>query len=114
MGKARAAFRLLPNALKPLTDMMLRGIGCADDPDAARHVAASVASASPGARYFRMQPPIVGDVGPFEHDEAKLRAMEERTRQHFRASPMAAELCSRLVESRRGPQAEAGTHTVKF
>jgi len=57
--------------------------------------------AAPGARYYRLQPHLPERIGPFESDEAKLVAMEEHTRNHFRQSSLAAELCSRLVESVR-------------
>ena len=93
--------RLLPRALKPMTDALLRGLGCADDPNAAQRVAECVQHAAPGARYYRLQPHLPERIGPFESDEAKLVAMEEHTRNHFRQSSLAAELCSRLVESVR-------------
>ena len=101
----RRVGRVLPNALKPLTELLLKQIGCADDPTATQRVAAAVQAVSPGARYFRFQPPIRCDVSPFESDEGKLAAMEEETRLHFRGSKVAAELCQELIASRSDARA---------
>ena len=75
-------------------------------------VARAVAAADPRARYIRLQP-IVRGVSPIDADEPKLRAMEERAREFFRASPAADEACGLLRTSRGGGAWAAAARAVR-
>lgn len=83
---------------RPLGMVVSLGTG-APRPAEERAVARAVHAICRSARYYRLQPPVRG-VSCIEANEEKLCRMEEGTREHFRSSEAAEDMCRRLQESR--------------
>jgi hypothetical protein len=107
----REARTIWPN--RPIGTVLSLGTGdaspTADDSAEARRllkIRQAVQAISPSAKYYRFQPVLEQhDCSPFEHDEKRLRQMEDATRRAFRAGNR--DLLAALRSS-RGQQQRAG------
>lgn len=90
---------------RPLGLVVSLGTGAArpaSEPEA--HIVAAVQQA--GGKYFRIEPPVRG-ISAIEANEAKLTQMEEMTREYFRSSDLAREMCDRLMHEARARSSRA-------